>query len=237
MFHQCLFFCRFFNLLQCKAFFYRKTFHPGTDQAFHTASTSKCSTNIMTQSPYVSPLGTGNRKSHFWERNLMNFNLIKGNCPWFPFHSFSFSGQFIQFSSIHLQRRIHRRNLFSFSYKSHDARSDRIFRYLNRMLLKNFSCQILRICHNPKMQHCLIGFLFICQKLTKLCRSSKTYRKYSHRFRIQCSCMPDLFLFQDSTKPRYHIVGGIASFFIYINYSVNHCIFPLTVFLSARSDC
>ena len=141
----------------------------------------------------------------------------------FPLYFFALSGKLIKLFPVNFECRIHRRNLIVFSLKA----ADHIFHFFIgqifcTVLFQNLTGSILCIRHLTKKKNRLIGFIFICQQVTKLCCFPKADRKYSFGIRIKGSGMPNLFLLYDPTQLCNHIMGRIAFFFIYIQHAMYH---------------
>ena len=155
----------------------------------------------------------------------------------FPLYFLALSGKLIKLFPVNFECRIHRRNLIVFSLKAAGSHFPLfIGQIFCAMFFQNLTGSILCIRHLTEKKNRLIGFIFICQQVTKLCCFPKADRKYLLRHPDQGFRYARSFLLYDSTQLCDHIMGRIA--FSLYTFSTP-CIIPLrpTVKLKFQSSC
>ena len=148
----------------------------------------------MAHGTNIGALGAGNRHSHPRQFHGFHGDIMDHHRSRLTFHGFTGSCQLIQPFSIHLQSRIHRRDLI--------VRADKAFDHLQHLLwiffywpfLQDLPADVLGVRVDTQKQYRPVHLTVICQHIAQSGSLPQTDRKNSLCVRVQGACMPDLFL-------------------------------------------
>ena len=148
---------------------------------------------------------------------------MDGDGPGLALHLLTLPGQVAEFLSIHLQRRIHRRDLHNFSAEPAQNRFQLFPGHIHRLLGQHSTRHILRVGGDAQPQDRFISFFRVLKKLHAPGGSSHKHRQHTGSHGVQSTAMTNASGLEHPPQPGCYILARPLLGLVY-NYNSVHSI-------------